>query len=373
MGLELMKARMGVSGKTYRDEALRDAILIDVEENENDISYCDTFYKCINQDAYDDDNSFVQYHPRLYARKSSAYRNHEMKFKTTINEPVKYGDVFHDKEDGSWWFCIQVDLVDDVHYIGKVLECNYLLYWQRDNGEIISRYCHIFNASSYSNGETEGRVITLPSNQFMVYMTFDDITDELENGKRMHISKSNRRCKAYELTRADDITYGYGGFDIDGILNIIFTQNRYDPDKDKLITLEDSGKEVWICNYIDPDSDDDTTTPSNPTQPTIPQQSLISSKISYKGKAELKSGGNAKTFTGELYDSKENLLSDIGVWEVITIDELKPYITYEIDDNKLKIKVSDDNAIIGGKIRIMFSDKKNTTSSYVDIDVVSII
>ena len=54
--------------------------------------------------------------------------------------------------------------VNDVHYEGKMIQCNYLLRWQLANGEIIERYSNIVSASKYDVGETGNSTLVLSSN-----------------------------------------------------------------------------------------------------------------------------------------------------------------------------------------------------------------
>ena len=69
MSLRLMKERMKISGMNVRDEEIRDAIFIEEIENENDVSYCPTFYKVISHSNYNDKKNYEQIHARLYNRK----------------------------------------------------------------------------------------------------------------------------------------------------------------------------------------------------------------------------------------------------------------------------------------------------------------
>lgn len=260
----------------------------------------------------------------------------------------------------SMWLVLNADSDDEVYIDGNLRQCQHRIYWQKSDGTIISRYAYTENASAYNNGETGNNTITLQSNQFMVYIPYDEETAELDNGKRIHMSRSNAKCKPYELTRPDDVTYGFGE---KGVLNIIFTQTQYNQDKDKLITLED-GTQAWICDYIDSSS-----TPSEPITPDETED--LCAGISFKGAQELKIGGNAKTLTGSFVDKDCNTTSDIGVWEVITIDELLPYIQYTITDNILKIKILENDFADNGKVRITFSNSDGTVSTYLDFEIVT--
>ena len=263
----------------------------------------------------------------------------------------------------SMWLVLNADSDDEVYTDGNLRQCQHRIYWQKADGTIVSRYAYTENASSYSNGETGNNTITLQSNQFMVYLPYDEETAELDNGKRVHMSRSNAKCKPYELTRPDDITYGFGE---KGVLNIIFTQTQYNQEKDKLITLED-GTQAWICDYID------STPPTPSSEPTTPDETEdLSAKITFKGSQELKIGGNYKTLTGSFVDKDGNTTSDIGVWDVITIDELKPYVDYSITDNILKIKILENDFADSEKVRITFSNSDGTVSTYLDFEITTI-
>lgn len=264
----------------------------------------------------------------------------------------------------SMWLVLNADSDDEVYIDGNLRQCQHRIYWQKADGTIVSRFAYTENASSYSNGEKETNTITLQSNQFMVYLPYDEETAELDNGKRIHMSRSNTKCKPYELTKPDDVTYGFGE---KGVLNIVFTQTQYNQDNDKLITLAD-GTQAWICDYIDSSS-----TPPSPSEPTTPDETKdLFATISFKGTQELKIGGNAKNLKGSFVDKDGNATQDIGVWEVITIDELLPYIQYTITDNILKIKVLENDFANSGKVRIIFSNSDGTVSTYLDFEIVTI-
>ena len=263
----------------------------------------------------------------------------------------------------SMWLVLNADSDDEVYTDGNLRQCQHCIYWQKSDGTIVSRYAYTENASAYNNGEIGNNTITLQSNQFMVYLPYDEETAELDNGKRVHMSRSNAKCKPYKLTRPDDVTYGFGE---KGVLNIIFTQTQYNQENDKLITLED-GTQAWICDYID------STPPTPPSEPTTPDETEdLSAKITFKGSQELKIGGNYKTLTGSFVDKDGNTTSDIGVWEPITIDELKPYVDYTYTDNILKIKILENDFADSGKVRITFSNSDGTVSTYLDFEITTI-
>ena len=232
----------------------------------------------------------------------------------------------------SMWLVLNADSDDEVYTDGNLRQCQHRIYWQKADGTIVSRYAYTENASAYNNGETGNNTITLQYNQFMVYLPYDEETAELDNGKRVHMSRSNAKCKPYELTRPDDVTYGFGE---KGVLNIIFTQTQYNQDNDKLITLE-NGTQAWICDYIDPSS-----------LPSIPDEtSDLFATIS--GNMNLKVGFS-RTYTVNFTDNNGNEID----WDCISftwgIESSfdNNLIIKNIDKNKINISVNDEN-LIGG-------------------------
>lgn len=246
----------------------------------------------------------------------------------------------------SMWLVLNADSDDEVYIDGNLRQCQHQIYWQKSDGTIVSRFAYTENASAYNNGQKENNTITLQSNQFMVYIPYDEETAELDNGKRIHMSRSNAKCKPYELTRPDDITYG---FSEKGVLNIIFTQVQYNQDRDKLVTLED-GTQAWLCDYIDSSS-----TPSEPTTPDETED-LWTMKISCPN-LEIKPTGYPKTITASLCNSKTGeIIPDITyVWKITS--DISKYISYTINDNVIKISLSKDYEDFGDSITVTCSSK----------------
>lgn len=248
----------------------------------------------------------------------------------------------------SMWLVLNADSDDEVYIDGNLRQCQHRIYWQKSDGTIVSHYAYTENASAYNNGEAGNHTITLQSNQFMVYLPYNEETAELDNGKRVHMSRSNSKCKPYELTRPDDVTYGFGK---KGVLNIIFTQTQYNQENDKLITLED-GTQAWICDYIDSSS-----TPL-PPQPSTPDETedLWEMKINCPN-LEIKPTGYPKTLTATLYNTKtgETIPDIIYEWNIQS--DISEFISYTVVDNVLKVSLSKEYEDFGDEITITCSSK----------------
>ena len=238
--------------------------------------------------------------------------------------------------------------------------CQYKLRWQNAKGEIIERYIALSSASKYDIGETGNSTIVLTSDNLTLLFPNDEESLNVY-GKRVFIDKRTIPEKVYKITRSDDVLYDYGE-EHGGILSFI-------ADKTELNTTTDR-QDLRICDYIE--VSDDTEEPSTPTAPPEnPNETTdLRASITFKGSQELKIGGTTKTLTGNFVDLDGNVITDVGVWEVITIDELLPYLEYTITDNTLKINVLDTD-LIDSKVRIMFSSADGTVSTYLDFDVVS--
>ena len=259
----------------------------------------------------------------------------------------------------STWLVLNADSDDEGYTDGNLRQCQHRIYWQKADGTIVSRYAYTENASSYSNGETGNNTITLQSNQFMVYLPYDEETAELDNGKRVHMSRSNAKCKPYELTRPDDITYGFGE---KGVLNIIFTQTQYNQENDKLITLED-GTQTWICDYID----SSPTTP--PSEPTTPDETEDLS-VTISGNTNLKVGFS-RTYTATLSDKDGNAVqwddTKYG-WNITSDFDVKQSVT----ENKISLTVEDEDFIDSSFILQVIKLDDNSVIGEIEITVIDV-
>lgn len=258
----------------------------------------------------------------------------------------------------SMWLVLNADCDDEVYTDGNLRQCQHRIYWQKADGTIVSRFAYTENASAYNNGETGNNTITLESNQFMAYIPYDKETAELDNGKRIHMSRSNAKCKPYELTRPDDVTYGFGE---KGVLNIIFTQTQYNQDKDKLITLED-GTQAWICDYIPPST---SLPPSSSSDETTILSSIISGNTSLKI-------GFSRTYTATISDADGNAIDwddTLYGWNVVSDFAVEQ----NIDENKIKLFVDDDSLIGESFLLQVIKLDDDTVVSVVKITVSDVV
>ena len=352
MSLRLMKERMKISGFTPRDEMIRDGQNLLKEELEHDTSYSPTMYFYDAENGKDDRLANF----RVYGRKNSSLNGNYMNYLTTYDNPVKIGDYIHDTKDDTYWLVYTAFNVNDIEYTGKLIQCNYLLRWQLSDGKIVQRWTNIVSASKYDTGENGNSTIVLSSNNFTILMGYCDEALELEE-KRVFIDIRKVPKKVFKITRGDDVLYNAGSIGM--LLSFI-------ADKTEL-NKETDNQELGICDYID------SSPTAPPSEPTIPDETEdLSAKITFKGTQELKIGGNAKSLTGSFVDKDGNTTSDIGEWDVITIDELIPYVDYKITDNILKIKILENDFADSGKVRITFSKSDRTVSTYLDFEITTI-
>ena len=150
MSLRLMKERIKQSGSSAREEMIIDGQNLLKEELEHDSSYSPTMYFWDSVSECDDRPAKVRIHNRKYSSLNGNYQN----FLTTYDNPIKIGEYLHDTKDDTYWLIYNSFNVNDVHYEGKMIQCNYLLRWQLSSGKIIERYTNIVSASKYDVGES---------------------------------------------------------------------------------------------------------------------------------------------------------------------------------------------------------------------------
>lgn len=350
MSLRLMKERIKQSGSTIQKEAIADGQNLLKEELEHNPSYSSTIYFWNPALKCDDRPAKV----RIYNRKYSSLNGNYQEFLTTYDNPIKIGDYLHDTKDDTYWIIYNSFNVNDIHYEGKMIQCNYLLKWQLSDGQIVERWANIVSAAKYNVGENGRSTIILTSNNYTLLIGYCEEGFELE-GKRVFIdAKQVSPTKVFKITRSDDILYNSGN--MGALLSFIADKTEFNPDEDN--------QEMRICNYIDPLS-------YLPSQPSIPNETTdLSCNIVCRGNPVINIGGYSKTFSAKFSNASGDILSDIvPEWKVTTTDDVvNKYIHYSIIDGKLCINADYNENLLGSKIRIDLSDSNSLCSSYILVE-----
>lgn len=244
---------------------------------------------------------------------------------------VKFADAM--------WLIVSCDWDKEVYSYGKMQQCNYVLKWQNKQGEIIERWCVATSASKYNNGEINNNIITIQSNQTMIYLPNDSETLKLNNDKRIFLDFNTQKPKTYSITRVDTVTMGYDGvaepvYDGKGCILLIVTECEYNPDTDRI--------DLMVCNYFDPSE-------VQPTSPIL---------ITYSGRPEIRIGGR-KTFTAET----ENEV----VFSLISSALVDGKLTMTQTGNKCVVKCALDSSIVGASFKVEAAGGGQRTDLLVDI------
>lgn len=347
MSLQLMKERMKISGFTPREEMIRDGQNLLKEELEHDTSYSPTMYFYDMENEKDDRIANL----RVYSRKNSSLNGNYMNFLTTYDNPIKIGDYIHDTKDDTYWLVHTSFNVNDVEYMGKLIQCNYLLKWQLSDGRIVQRFCNIVSASKYDTGENGNSTIVLSSNNFTILMGYCEEALELEE-KRVFIDIRKPPKKVFKITRGDDVLYNAGNIGM--LLSFIADKTEFNQEKDN--------QELGICDYIDSTP---TTPPSEPTTPDETED--LFGAIS--GTKNIKVNIPA-TYTAIIYDSEGNETAwddTINAWRIVSDFEVKA----EINGNKITITVDEDYVDSSFILRTVKSSNDSILAE-ITIDVVGL-
>lgn len=324
MSLQLMKERVKYTGATPREEMIRDGQNLLKEELEHDSSYSPTMYF---YDSINSQNDRIA-NLRVYDRKYSSLHGNYMNFLTTYDNPVKIGNYIHDIKDDTYWLVYNSFNVNDVHYEGKLIQCNYLLRWQLSSGKIVERWANIVSASKYDVGESGNSTIVLSSNNFTILIGFCEEGFELE-GKRVFIDRKTANPeKVFKITRGDDILYDSGN--IGSLLSFIADKTEFNRNTDN--------QELRICNYKD-------TSTSTLPQPSIPNETT-DLYATILGNTNLKVGFS-RTYTVNFTDKSGNEVdwNDVDFsWNIVS-DFDSGLIKQTVSGNRIQLFVDDEELI----------------------------
>lgn len=259
-------------------------------------------------------------------------------FETLPGQSINIGDYvdFANKK----WLVTTADADDEVYIDGKLEECNWLLKWQNETGEIIERWAVIMSASKYNDGTSGNNVIVLGSDQLSIKIPVDEESLKLKKSmsKKFFIDNDSTNPTTYELTGTGNVSDTYGGH---GVTSWIVKECAYSPTADDL--------KYGVCNYITP------TTPSHPENPDETVVLYIM-KIDCSNR-DIKPAGISKTLTAHLYDSDSVEITQDVEYEWTVSSDIQEYITYSKSKNILTISLSDDCEEFGEEISVSCMSK----------------
>lgn len=241
-------------------------------------------------------------------------------FESIPGQEINIGDYI--EWANSWWLVTTCDYDDELYRNGKLQQCNYLLKWQNELGEIIERHAVILSASKYNDGLAESNVISLGSDKLSINIPLDAEALKLKKSmaKKFFIDNNKEDPTAYLLANTGNVTDTYNGH---GITHWIVEECAYTASEDDL--------KYGVCDYISP------TTPPEEDDKTTILSGTITGTIS--GNKNLKVGFS-RTYTANLVDEDGNAVewSDEFSWAIPSqFNAIK-----EIDKNKITLYTEDE-------------------------------
>ena len=252
-------------------------------------------------------------------------------FESMPGQEINIGDYV--EWANSWWLVTTCDYDDELYRNGKLQQCNYLLKWQNELGEIIERQAVVLSASKYNDGLAESNVISLGSDKLSINIPLDAEALKLKKSmsKKFFIDNNKEDPTAYLLANTGNVADTYNGH---GITHWIVEECAYTASEDDL--------KYGVCDYISP-----TTPPEEDDKTTI-----LSAKI--MGNTNLKIGFE-RTYVASIIDKSGNAVEwdDAYSWNVVSFVD----VDFKTDGNKIKILVENDDFVDEKlKIQVLYDE-----------------
>lgn len=130
-----------------------------------------------------------------------------------------------------YWLVTEIDANSELYSKGIMEECNYLLRWINQHGEIIERWSIVEDGTKYLTGDYSDRdfIVTRGDSRISLTLPKDSETIRLERENRFIIDDYDApNPLAYKLTKPFKLGGTYGG---DGVLRFVLTEcNTEDTD-----------------------------------------------------------------------------------------------------------------------------------------------
>lgn len=314
-------------------------------------------------DTFDTEEVLINDVPQeLMIIKDTDGNTYKKKIKSKHNEKFNLGDYV--KWNDQIWLITLVDADEKTWNRGYMYLCTITLRWQNSEGKIIERYAYSEDYTKYSGGTTGNNVITIGDNQYGLTLPIDIETKNLKRDMRFPIDfEDAEQPDIYELGNRKVNLSNYEYFGRGGIMTITLSYDAFNRDTDKRVAM-DNGKEVWICDYKEIDTNTDSPLPPSPPQNPDEMTDL---RAVISGNKNLKVG-ISRTYTALFTDVDGNAVENVDFsWNVISDFTVEQ----SIDRNKIELKVDDDSFIDESFILQILID--GTVKTELEITVIGII
>ena len=327
-------ARINLHGTTQRERAKNRLIAHLNDRTQHSLSYKNIF---LNGEA-----------TQLVI--NSGTQPYYKEFQSLPSQEINIGDYV--EWANSHWIVVTCDSDDEIYRDGKLNQCNYLLKWQNELGEIIERWAVIQSASKYNDGTDSNAVITLGSDQLSIIVPIDSETIKLKKSmsKKFFIDGNTKDPTTYELTGTGNVPDTYNGH---GITSWIVKECAYTATEDDL--------KYGVCNYKAVNTEDSPTIPPENPDEMTDLRAVIS------GNKNLKVGFS-RTYTATITDADGNAVEwdNTYSWNIVSDFE----IDCEIDGNTIKLLVEDEDCV--DKVFTLQVVKDGSVVAEIEITVVSV-
>lgn len=286
--------------------------------------------------------------------------NHVIQFKDDFYiKAGTYIQIPDAKGDYEWWLSIYESdsTLFPKHIIKK---CNYLLKWKNSFGEIVERWCVFNDNTKLMDAERKSNFnkITLSYYINSLLLPCDEETINIRIDKRFIVDHAHviDNPDAWIVTNRNVISKRFD--DYDGVVELAISKHQFNHNVDS--------KEYMIADYY---TDVDTIE-------EIDHVASFDCRITYNGTPDLKMGTPFKHYTAEVY-SNGRIVDTVPIkWSVTTngIDDMfKDNVSYEVDNNTLKLKCKFNNDLLNSHIRLIAANNEFGISAELPVKVVGIL
>lgn len=150
---------------------------------------------------------------------------------------------------GHHWLVMERDANTEINTRAKMRQCNYLLKWVNDKGEICEQWCIVEDGTKYLTGELEDRqfIVTRGDSRMALIISRNAETVKLNRDFRFLIDDPDSSQQlAYALTKPLKVGQVYNG---KGVFGFVLQEAQ---------TTDDDNLELGIADYYKHFNKDDT-------------------------------------------------------------------------------------------------------------------